>query len=142
MIFSYIDHYKSRKSQTPAPFIQYDWEYFEKAIALFPDSCLFIVTSDNFDFAKQNIPTHGKNFVFIENEPFYIDFYLQSFSKNNIICNSIFSWWSAWINQNPNKIIIRPKVWMGGYPDIGGPDDWIKIDVQGMQARLKESNKT
>lgn len=119
-------------------FIQYDWEYFEKAMSLFPDSSLFVVTSDNLDYARQNIPTQGRNVIFIEGEPYYIDFFLQSLCKNNIISNSTFSWWSAWLNQNPNKIVVRPKVWLGGYPDIGGPEEWIRIDARGMQDRLKD----
>ncbi len=118
-------------------FVQYDWEYFEKAMALFPDTSLFVVTSDNINFARQNIPIKGRNIQFVEGEPYYIDFFLQSFCKHNIICNSTFSWWSAWLNQNPNKIVVRPKVWLGGYPDIGGPEEWIQIEAQGMQARLK-----
>ena len=118
-------------------YIQYDWEYYERAMALFPDSSLFVVTTDNMAFARQNIPTKGKNVTFIEGEPPYIDFFLQSMCKNNIISNSTFSWWSAWLNQNPDKIVIRPKVWLTGFPDIGGPDEWIKIDAEGLQARLK-----
>lgn len=120
-------------------FIQYDYEYYEKAMALFPDSSLFVVTSDNLEFARRNIPTKGRNVIFIEGEPYYIDFLLQGLCKNNIICNSTFSWWSAWLNQNPDKIVVRPKVWMGGYPDIGGPEEWIQIDAEGMQSRLRRS---
>lgn len=121
-------------------FIQYDWEYFDKAMALFPASALFVVTSDNLEFARKNISTAGRNVIFIEGEHYYIDFLLQSMCKHNIICNSTFSWWSAWLNQNPNKIVVRPAVWMEGYPDIGGPEEWIKVDAQGMQARLRNAN--
>lgn len=122
-------------------FIQYDREYFTKAMALFPEDSLFVVTSDNIPFAKANIPCEGRNVLFIESEPYYIDFFLQSLCKHNIICNSTFSWWSAWLNQNPNKVVVRPKVWMGGYPDIGGPDSWIQIEAEGLQSRLKRLGK-
>jgi len=104
-------------------FIQYDREYFEKAMALFPESSVFIVTSDNIPFARENIPTDKGNVFFVENEPYWIDFFLQSLCKHNIISNSTFSWWSAWLNQNPDKVVVRPENWLAGYPDIGGPED-------------------
>lgn len=114
-------------------FVQYEREYYEKAMAFFPNDSVFIVTSDNIDFAKQNIPTDGYQVYFIEKEPFYIDFFIQSMCKHNIIANSTFSWWSAWLNQNPDKIVVRPEVWLQGYPDIGGPDEWIRVPAQGMK---------
>lgn len=132
--------YYFREKPDEDAFIQYDYEYFEKAMALFPETSLFIVTSDNIEFARQNISTAGRNVVFIENEPFYIDFLIQRLCKHNIISNSSFSWWSAWLNENPNKIVVRPKVWLGGYEDIGGPDNWIKIEADGMQAKLKRKS--
>ena len=132
----HLRYYYAEKPDDEA-FVQYDREYFEKAMNLFPKDSLFVVTSDNMNYARQNIPVDGRNVVFIEKEPFYIDFFLQSLCKNNIICNSSFSWWSAWLNQNPNKIVVRPKLWLKGYPDIGAPDEWIKIEAQSMQDKMK-----
>lgn len=122
----HLRYYHAEKPDEPS-FIQYDRRYYEKAMALFPDDSIFIVTSDNLDFARQNIPTESLEVHFIENEPFYIDFFIQSLCNHNIIANSTFSWWSAWLNQNPGKIVVRPDVWLGGYPDIGGPDEWIRV---------------
>jgi hypothetical protein len=129
--------YYQREKPDEDSFIQYEREYYEKAMALFPEETLFVVMSDNMDFAKENIPTEGKNVLFIENEPYYIDFHLQSLCKHNIIGNSTFSWWSAWLNKNPDKIVVRPKQWLGAYPDIKCPDDWIKIDAKGLQEKRK-----
>jgi hypothetical protein len=118
-------------------FIQYEKEYYEKAMNLFPNDSIFIVVSDNIPFAKENIPCTGRNVIFIEKEPFYIDFYLQTLCKNNIISNSTFSWWGAWLNKNENKIVVRPKEWSKGYPDMEGPNDWIKVEAKGLYEKRK-----
>lgn len=133
----HVRYYFAEKPDEPA-FRQYDEEYYEKAMALFQNNALFVVISDNIKFAKKVIPLNGRDVVFIENEPHYIDFFLQTLCKHNIIANSTFSWWGAWLNQNPEKIVIRPKVWIGGYPDIGGPDTWIKVSAKSYQEKLNE----
>lgn len=130
----HVRYYFAEKPDEPS-FRQYDEEYYEKAMSLFSNEVLFVVISDNMDFAKKIISKEGRNVIFIENEPVYIDFYLQTFCKHNIIGNSTFSWWGAWLNQNPAKIVVRPAQWIGGYPDIGGPDAWIKINAKSYQEK-------
>ncbi len=132
----HVRYYYAEKPDEPA-FRQYDGEYYEKAMALFSRDALFVVVSDNMDFAKRVIPVGGRNVVFIEREPHYIDFFIQTLCKHNIIANSTFSWWGAWLNQNPGKIVVRPQEWIGGYPDIGGPDSWIKIAAKSYQEKMK-----
>ena len=54
----------------------------------------------------------------------------MSLCKHNIIMNSTFSWWSAWLNINPQKIVIAPQKWFADVSinsqDII-PDEWIKL---------------
>jgi hypothetical protein len=94
----------------------------------------FFVFSDDKAYAthfmsKLNFPT---KLVDSNNDmDSYKDMFLMSQCKHNIIANSSFSWWGAWLNNNPNKIVIAPKKWFGSgsednYKDIV-PETWIKI---------------
>ena len=59
-----------------------------------------------------------------------MDLSIMSKCTNNICANSSFSWWAAWLNKNPNKKIICPKIWTGdsGPKDYSiTPKEWIKI---------------
>ncbi len=106
---------------------QYGYDYFAKAMALFPPDALFVVSTNDREFAQMNIPKKYQNVVYLENEPYYIDLYLLSLCKHNIISNSTFGWWSAWLNQNPNKSIVAPVLWIDPYPS--GAKKPVKMDV-------------
>lgn len=88
-------------------------EYFERAIKLFPKDSLFVVFSNDINKCKRDFAHLDKNIQFIENEMHVHDFYLMSMCKNHIISNSSFSWWAAYLNKNPNKIVIAPSIWVG-----------------------------
>jgi hypothetical protein len=57
--------------------------------------------------------------------------WLMSLCDHNIIANSSFSWWGAWLNQNKDKIVITPNNWFGVQTNLNNldmvPDNWIKI---------------
>jgi hypothetical protein len=106
-------------------------EYFQQAISILKNKCSkFIIQSDDIPWCKSVFI--GDEFIFIENEKDYIELHMMSMCKNNIISNSSFSWWGAWINNNTNKIVIAPKKWFGDQnnqyleKDII-PDEWIKL---------------
>jgi hypothetical protein len=89
----------------------------------------YIVFSDDVEYAKNNFL--GDKFSFVDDKD-YIELFLMSMCKHNIISSSSFSWWGAWLNKNDNKKVIAPKKWFGkidpGYPDFDiVPDSWIKL---------------
>jgi hypothetical protein len=101
--------------------------YYGKAIEQFPNE-KFIIFSDDIQWCKQNFNLPG--FIFAS-EKDYVELYMMSLCKNNIVANSSFSWWGAYLNENPNKKVIAPQQWFGpkckhNYKDIV-PDSWTKI---------------
>lgn len=93
------------------------------------DNAMFFVFSDDPEWAKRTFV--GNNYYFVEGnngKDSYKDMYLMSRCKHNIIANSSFSWWGAWLNECENKIVISPKKWINNFAlyDIYC-ENWIKI---------------
>lgn len=87
--------------------------------------------SNDMQWVRENLMLQDA--VYVEREMFdayedWYDMYLMSLCKDNIIANSSFSWWGAWLNRNPDKVVIAPKVWnnLCDYQDIC-PPDWVRI---------------
>ncbi len=73
----------------------------------------FYIFSDDVEWAKKNIKFNQLTTYIIKEKSHisYIDMQLMSMCKHNIIANSSFSWWAAWLNKNQEKIVIAPKKW-------------------------------
>jgi hypothetical protein len=111
-----------------------DLGYYKRAIDIIKaqiNNPTFFVFSDDIDWAAANLPVNPNAYYVsnLEGED-YEELILMSMCKNNIISNSTFSWWGAWLNQNPNKIVIAPKQWFVNKTsdeiDIL-PKSWIQI---------------
>ena len=87
-----------------------------------------LVFSDNIEWCKSNLANtlSDLNVSYISGEDDYIDIVLMSMCTHNIIANSTFSWWSAWLNENPDKYVIAPIKWHGEAPTNRG---WIDVDL-------------
>lgn len=108
--------------------------YYEKAISHFPEDSLFVVFSNDIPWAKELLKGIKKEFHFIENEKYYNEIYLMSRCTHHIICNSSFSWWGAYMNENLGKIVIAPNVWLSlenqEHLDKIIPEGWMMIDAK------------
>lgn len=111
-----------------------DLNYYQRAIDLIKNKVKnpkFFIFSDDLEWVKNNLKI--KNAIYVEgniDDKSYIDMQLMSLCKHNIIANSSFSWWGAWLNNNPEKIVIAPEKWFNdttiNTKDLL-PEGWIKI---------------
>jgi len=117
-------------------YIWFLWlEYYKKSIKIIKgkiENPTFFVFSDDINWVKENLKISNKVYYIDWNKwnKSYEDMRLMSLCKHNIIANSSFSWWGAWLNSNKEKIVIAPKKWFNSnirdYSDII-PEKWIKI---------------
>lgn len=73
----------------------------------------FFVFSDDHDWVRANLHfDHPATFIQGNAaEKSYLDLVLMSRCKNHIIANSSFSWWGAWLDPNPEKVVTAPTPW-------------------------------
>lgn len=99
--------------------------YYDRAIELFPDDN-FLVFSDDIEFCKTKFK--GERFKFIEGQTEMQDFYQMAGCRHQIIANSSFSYWAAYLNTNSHKKVIFPKNWYSdGITRTKCPAEWIEI---------------
>ncbi len=89
----------------------------------------FFVFSDDIEWCRQNLRLESAHYAdWNVGKESFVDMQLMSCCKHNIISNSTFSWWGAWLNGNPGKMVLVPDKWYynGHIGDILC-DDWRKI---------------
>jgi hypothetical protein len=94
------------------------------------EDTVFIVFSDDIEWCKKNID--GPNVIYSDINDDVKEISVMSNCHNNIISNSTFGWWGAYLNSNINKKIISPKRWFNfagpqDYHDVV-PSEWITVD--------------
>jgi Glycosyl transferase family 11 len=91
----------------------------------------FFVFSDDPAWARENLLLPGPSTFVDHNGPAsaFQDLRLMSLCKHQITANSSFSWWGAWLNSRPDKIVIAPKQWFADprNTDSLTPDDWLRL---------------
>jgi len=106
--------------------------YYINAIKQFSEETTYLIFSDDINWCKTVFI--GDEYIFIESQSDIEDLYLMSLCKHNIIANSTFSWWGAWLNCNPNKVVVYPNKWFGpatinnlSTKDMF-PDNWVCVN--------------
>lgn len=110
-------------------------DYYFKAIEHISkevEKPVLFIFSDDMQWVKENLQT-SLDTVYVDHnnaDTNYEDLRLMSFCKNNIIANSSFSWWGAWLNNHDDKIVIAPKKWFStnerNYSDVI-PSKWMQL---------------
>lgn len=109
-----------------------DLNYYAKAIEriiklLSEQEVSFFIFSDDVAWCKENLSIPYDHTYVVTQEDYH-DLYLMSICKHNIIANSSFSWWGAWLNRNNNKKVIVPGKWFAQNVKTDLiPEEWIKI---------------
>lgn len=103
-----------------------DSDYYEKAMALFPGKN-FVIFSDDPEWCKKKF--QGDNIQVMERGDDIEDLNLYASCESQIIANSSWSYWGAFLNPNPAKKVVAPKSWYsdGDNDRTVCPPEWIRI---------------
>ena len=109
-------------------------EFYKEAFAWISQRTqdpVFFVFSDDMDWVRANLfVAHPCYYIdYNQGVESYNDMRLMSLCKHHIIANSSFSWWGAWLNPNPKKIVIAPRKWFATEKNVADllPGEWIKL---------------
>ena len=89
-----------------------DLDYYRNAIDIVGNDTDFLIFSDDISWCEENFE-FVKNKTFVSGNEDFEELFLMTQCANNIIANSSFSWWGAWLNTNENKKVIAPHKWFG-----------------------------
>lgn len=110
-------------------------EYYTRAVQHIRKNIthpVFFVFSDDIEWCRQNLSLHEETHFIDHNTGAnsYRDMQLMSLCRHNIVANSSFSWWGAWLNQNADKIAIAPQRWFAD-TSINDkdliPENWLRL---------------
>lgn len=110
-------------------------EYYQRAIShicTYLENPVFYVFSDDMAWVRRNLQlNHPCHYIdFNQGQQSYRDMQLMSLCKHNIIANSSFSWWGAWLNANADKRVVAPQNWFvdGKTSDKDlVPQNWLRL---------------
>lgn len=112
-------------------------QYYQNAVDYIKervDNPIFVILSDDILWCKQNLNL-PENIIYVDwnhGTRSYRDMQIMSRCKHNIIANSSFSWWGAWLNSNLDKIVVSPERFFNGKMEDDShiiPKEWVKLSI-------------
>lgn len=105
------------------------FEYYQTALETMPKDSIVMVISDDINWCLENLNTLHPRMEFVNGRTQYQDMYLMTKCGGNIIANSSFSWWGAWLANTDN--VVAPSKWFGEETNFDTsdiiPDRWRVI---------------
>jgi hypothetical protein len=122
--------------------------YYQRALSRLPPRARILCFSDDPQWCRANL--RDPRISFVEPHDDVLDLFLFSRCQTNIIANSTYSWWGAWLNARPDATVLAPDRWfdgpnvdpaqpvrataegLTGYHDASGliPQRWIKLNCE------------
>lgn len=110
--------------------------YYERAMQILESripACTFFIFTDDKPWVLENFP-EGRNYVFVDvdgSNADLDDLHLMKLCRHHIIANSSYSWWGAWLNEGPEKVVVAPEKWFRNQPNWDTrdllPEAWLKV---------------
>jgi hypothetical protein len=109
-------------------------DYYRNAVARMADQAgidpVIFIFSDDPDWAREKLELPFETHIVTAGGAAHEDLRLMSACRHHVIANSSFSWWGAWLNPKPDKIVVAPDKWFADSrmdnPDIV-PEGWVRI---------------
>jgi hypothetical protein len=110
-------------------------DYYLRAMASIKGrvrDAVFFAFSDDPRWTRAALASHEFKVIIVDKystDEAHNDMHLMSLCRHNVIANSSFSWWAAWLNPRPDKIVIAPKQWFSdgdSAPDLV-PSNWERV---------------
>lgn len=125
----YVTH-KATREIMHACSLDYYREAVRRIDSQIPDAVYFVF-SDDMDWVRQQADFLPRSVLIDHNcgQDSYRDMQLMSACRHHIIANSSFSWWGAWLNPRPDKVVIAPRRWFANDWDSKDliPEGWVTL---------------